>query len=73
LSTVMRHKLSESEETGERIKVGVIGAGVLSCLTIGQVSRLPDITTSTIADIYTDKAIRAFKIPPSRFEAHSPE
>lgn len=60
MSTVMRHKLREREDSGERIKVGIIGAGLFSCLTIGQMSRMPGITTSIIADIYRDKAIRGF-------------
>jgi len=68
MSAVMRHKLREREESGERIKVGVIGAGVFSCLTIGQIARMPGIATSIIADIYEDKAIRAF----TRFARRKP-
>ncbi len=56
----MRHKLGELEESGNPIKVGVIGAGFFGCSTIGQVSRIPGITTSVIADIYKEKAIRGF-------------
>ena len=55
-----RHKLREREESGNRIKVGVIGAGLFACQTIGQLSRIPGITTSIIADIYKEKAIRGF-------------
>ena len=60
MSTVMRHKLKELEERGNSIKVGVIGAGFFGCSTIGQVSRIPGITTSIIADIYKEKATRGF-------------
>jgi len=60
MSAVMRHKLREREESGNRIKVGVIGAGLFGCLAIGQVSRIRGITTSVIADIYKEKAIRGF-------------
>ena len=56
----MRHKLREREESGNRIKVGVIGAGLFACQAIGQLSRIPGITTSIIADIYREKAIRGF-------------
>jgi len=56
----MRHKLGELEESGNPIKVGVIGAGFFGCSTIGQTSRIPGITTSIIADIYKEKATRGF-------------
>ena len=60
MSTVMRHKLREREESGNRIKVGIIGAGFFGCQAIGQVSRIPGITTSIIADIHKEKATRGF-------------
>ncbi|MFQ6094573.1 MAG: NAD(P)H-dependent oxidoreductase [Candidatus Bathyarchaeia archaeon] len=60
MNTVMRHKLEELEESGTSIKVGVIGAGFFGCSTIGQVSRVPGITTSIIADLYEEKAVRGF-------------
>jgi len=56
----MRHKLQELDESGNPIKVGVIGAGFFGCSTIGQISRIPGITTSIIADIYKEKATRGF-------------
>ena len=56
----MRHKLQELDESGNPIKVGVIGAGFFGCSTIGQVSRILGITTSIIADIYKEKATRGF-------------
>jgi len=56
----MWQQLREREERGDRIKVGVIGAGLFACQTIGQVSRIPGITTSIIADIYREKAERGF-------------
>jgi predicted homoserine dehydrogenase-like protein len=60
MKTAMIHKLREREESGDKIKVGVIGAGLFACLTIGQISTIPGITTSIIADIYPDKATRGF-------------
>lgn len=60
MSAVMRHKLREREESGDRIKAGVIGAGFFGCQAIGQVSRIPGITISVIADIYKEKATRGF-------------
>jgi predicted homoserine dehydrogenase-like protein len=60
MSAVMRHKLRQREESGDRIKVGVIGAGFFGCQAIGQVSRIPGITTSVIADIHKEKATRGF-------------
>jgi predicted homoserine dehydrogenase-like protein len=60
MSAVMRHKLREREERGDRIKVGIIGAGLFGCLAIEQVSRIQGITTSIIADVYKEKAIRGF-------------
>jgi predicted homoserine dehydrogenase-like protein len=56
----MRHRLTNLENSGTPIKVGVIGAGFFGCSTIGQVSRIPGITISIIADVYEDKAIRGF-------------
>jgi len=60
MSSVMRHRLKELEANSTPIKVGVIGAGFFGCSTIGQVARIPGITTSIIADIYEDKAVRGF-------------
>jgi len=56
----MRNKLKELEESGNPIKVGVIGAGFFGCSTIGQVSRVPGITISIIADKWEEKATRGF-------------
>src|SRR5208337_1983925 len=60
MRTAMIQKLREREESGDKIKVGVIGAGFFACLTIGQISKIPGITTSIIADIYREKATRGF-------------
>jgi len=60
MSTVLRHKLRELKDSGSPIKVGVIGAGFFGCSTIGQVSRIPGITVSIIADISKEKATRGF-------------
>lgn len=60
MSSVMRHRLTDLENSGNPIKVGVIGAGFFGCSTIGQVSRIPGITISMITDIYEDKATRGF-------------
>jgi len=56
----MWQRLRGREESTGPIKVGVIGAGLFACQTIGQVSRIPGIRTSIIADIYKDKATRGF-------------
>ncbi|MCW3974712.1 MAG: hypothetical protein NWE86_00510, partial [Candidatus Bathyarchaeota archaeon] len=60
MSTVMRLKLKEREEAGSPIKVGVIGAGLFARLTISQITKIPGITVSIIADILKDKAIDGF-------------
>jgi len=52
--------LKELEDNSTPIKVGVIGAGFFGCSTIGQVSRIPGITISIVADIYKEKAVRGF-------------
>jgi len=52
--------LRELENDGTPIKVGVIGAGFFGCSTIGQVSRIPGIIVSLIADIDKEKAVRGF-------------
>ncbi len=57
---IMRYKLIDLEKSGTPIKVGVIGAGFFGCSTIGQVSRIPGMTVSIIADIDEDKATRGF-------------
>lgn len=56
----MRYKLIDLEKSGTPIKVGVIGAGFFGCSTIGQVSRIPGMTVSIIADIDEEKATRGF-------------
>ncbi len=60
MSSVMRLRLKEREENGNPVKVGVIGAGFFGCSAIGQVSRIPGIKVSIIADVYKDKALRAY-------------
>jgi predicted homoserine dehydrogenase-like protein len=57
----MRLKLSEREANGDPIKVGVIGAGLFAGLTISQISKIPGITVSIIADILKEKAISAYE------------
>ena len=42
MSAVMRHKLREREERGDRIKVGIIGAGLFGCLAIEHFMHLLD-------------------------------
>ena len=56
----MRLKLREREASGNPIKVGVIGAGLFSGLTISQITKIPGITVSIMADILKEKAIRGY-------------
>jgi predicted homoserine dehydrogenase-like protein len=69
MSNVIMHRLADLESRGAPIKVGVIGAGFFGCSTIGQVSRIPGITVSMIADINEDKAVRGFV----KFARHKPQ
>jgi predicted homoserine dehydrogenase-like protein len=56
----IKNKLIDLENGGTPIKVGIIGAGFFGCSTIGQVSRIPGMTVSIIADVDEEKAIRGF-------------
>ncbi len=60
MSAVARLRLEELQENGTPIKVGVIGAGFFGCSTIGQISRIPGISVSIVADIFKEKAVRGF-------------
>jgi predicted homoserine dehydrogenase-like protein len=60
MSSILRFKLKEREEDGNPIKVGVIGAGFFGCSTIGQASRIPGVRISIVADVFKEKALRAF-------------
>lgn len=56
----MRLRLEEREKNGNPIRAGVIGAGFFGCSAIGQTSRIPGIRISIIADVYKEKALRAY-------------
>ncbi len=61
MSTVMRLKLMERENSGNLIKVGAIGAGLFGGQTIGQITKIPGINVSIISDISKEKAIRGYE------------
>lgn len=60
MSTIMRLKLTELEQTNKPIKVGIIGAGFFGVSVMRQVTKIPGIDISIVADLVKEKAIQGY-------------